>query len=241
MRRMSLFTIVCAALLLTLASVAQAQDTPDHQPNAEEAAALNCSDFATQRGAQALLETSDPFELDKDGDGKACESGQDKVAEDGTELGAKTAGDLDCIDFSSQKAAQAHLRANPSDGNNLDIADNGIACEIVPVPYDDSASDKKPVIQARSSSDLNCDDFEYQQEAQMVYFRNEDDPNKLDDNGNGLACEEQLPALVSNQTSVRAAEVQVGTEGFSPWPPVVGGLLAGFGVLGFAAWKRSRA
>jgi hypothetical protein len=55
--------------------------------------------------------------------------------------------DQDCADFDSQAAAQAHLRADPSDPDGLDAkpgpADgndqaggDGIACENNPAPYD---------------------------------------------------------------------------------------------------------
>jgi len=37
--------------------------------------------------------------------------------------------DLDCADFSSQEEAQAELERDPSDPNNLDADDDGIACE----------------------------------------------------------------------------------------------------------------
>lgn len=241
MRRMLLLVVLCIAVVLTLASAAMAQETPTNRSHADrEAAALNCTDFATQRGAQALLKKGDPFKLDKDGDGRACETQKDKVAEDGTKLGANTGGDLDCIDFPTQKAAQAHLRANPSDKNKLDVANNGIACEIVPVPYKDRAIDRKPVTRARSSADLDCEDFEYQQEAQMIYFRNESDPNELDKNGNGLACEDELPALASNREPVHASQPQDETNGFNPWLPLAGGLILSSATMGFASWRRFR-
>ncbi|WP_336031239.1 hypothetical protein [Geodermatophilus sp. FMUSA9-8] len=43
--------------------------------------------------------------------------------------GTASAADLDCGDFPNQAAAQADLVANPSDPNNLDANDNGVACE----------------------------------------------------------------------------------------------------------------
>jgi hypothetical protein len=42
----------------------------------------------------------------------------------------------DCSGYPSQAAAQAALRANPSDPNDLDPDDDGIACENNPGPYD---------------------------------------------------------------------------------------------------------
>lgn len=52
----------------------------------------------------------------------------------GTELARQAA--TDCSGYPSQAAAQAALRANPSDPNNLDPDDDGIACENNPGPYD---------------------------------------------------------------------------------------------------------
>jgi len=44
--------------------------------------------------------------------------------------------DQNCDDFPSQAAAQAHLRADPSDPDQLDTDHDGIACESNPAPYD---------------------------------------------------------------------------------------------------------
>jgi hypothetical protein len=38
--------------------------------------------------------------------------------------------DQNCVDFPTQAAAQAHLRADPSDPDNLDADDDGLACEL---------------------------------------------------------------------------------------------------------------
>lgn len=46
------------------------------------------------------------------------------------------AADVDCGDFPNQAAAQAHLRANPSDPDRLDQDRDGIACETRPCPCD---------------------------------------------------------------------------------------------------------
>jgi hypothetical protein len=46
------------------------------------------------------------------------------------------AGDQDCSDFDSQAAAQAHLRADPSDPDGLDSDSDGIACESLGAPFD---------------------------------------------------------------------------------------------------------
>ena len=236
MKRLLLLVALGAMAVMALASSALAQ-----QKGAEEDA-FDCADFATQTGAQALLEPGDPSKLDKDGDGKACASGPGGDAEDGTELAAKTSGDLDCIDFPSQGAAQAKLKASPSDKDKLDLDNDGVACQIVPVPYKDGTSDKTPVAGAKSTARLVCADFEYQQEAQMMLLRDESDPNRLDDDKNGLACEEELPAFAANEEVIRAVQASTSTsDGLDPLLLllVVGGL-AGPGALGIATWRRHR-
>lgn len=247
MRRLLLLFAFNAVTILALAPSALAQ-----QGDIEDV--FDCSDFATRTGAQALLMPGDPDGLDADNNGKACEPRPNGNAEDGTKLGAKTGGDLDCIDFTSQKAAQAALKADPSDKNKLDVDNDGVACQIVPVPYENTTSDKVPVAEAKSDAPLSCEDFEYQQEAQMVYFRDESDPNNLDGNDNGLACEESLPGLGSNEAEIQISQDQASAVASAqPLPgtnseaggldlrlPLIVALLAGSGTLGLAAWWRFR-
>ncbi len=40
--------------------------------------------------------------------------------------------DQNCADFTSQAEAQAHLEADPSDPDNLDADNDGVACEDYP-------------------------------------------------------------------------------------------------------------
>ena len=236
MKRLLLMFALGAMAVLTISSSAFAQHSGDEED------VFGCEDFATQTGAQALLSPEDPNKLDEDGDGKACEAGPEGKAEDGTKLAAKTGGDLDCIDFSSQKEAQARLKDKPSDADGLDVDNDGIACQIVPVPYKNAAADKAPVSGAKSAAKLDCDDFEYQQEAQMVLLRDGADPNGLDDDDNGMACEEELPGFAANEEYLQAAEVSATTDGGPDrWLLlVVAGGLAGPGALGVAAWQRHR-
>ncbi len=46
---------------------------------------------------------------------------------------------LNCDDFDSQGEAQDELRSNPSDPNNLDDDNDGIACETLPPPRDENS------------------------------------------------------------------------------------------------------
>jgi hypothetical protein len=87
---------------------------------------------------------TDPYGLDRDKDGTACEtSGQDLE----TALISNT---TDCAGFPSQAAAQANLRATPSDPGNIDSDNDGIACEAAVYPAG-SARDTTVVLAARAT------------------------------------------------------------------------------------------
>ncbi|MFK5634946.1 MULTISPECIES: excalibur calcium-binding domain-containing protein [unclassified Ornithinimicrobium] len=58
--------------------------------------------------------------------------------------GPSSAADLDCADFASQAAAQAHYMANPTDPDGLDADDDGVACENYS-SYSDTARNEVPL------------------------------------------------------------------------------------------------
>lgn len=98
--------------------------------------------------------------------------------------------DLDCKDFASQADAQAELRSNPSDPNNLDAEDDGVACETYPYP-EGTPRDETPVPPAQSPvGDSDCEDFATQAKAQQVFNQDPSDPNNLDSDNDGIACED---------------------------------------------------
>jgi hypothetical protein len=249
-RKVLLPTLVVAALLAVVGTpgvaAAQEQFPGNREAAAEEARKLDCSDVATQRGAQALFELAeeDRFDLDRDGDGVACEEQPGSAAaEDGTRLGAEAGADRDCMDFASQEEAQEALRADPSDPYRLDPENNGVACEIRPAPYEDPATDHTPVADAVSDADLDCEDFEFQQEAQAVYSLDETDPNRLDSPeeeendrfaGNGFACED-APVLESNAETVWAGSTaSTGTASAQTAAPLLAVAASRGGLLGLA-------
>lgn len=220
-----LLAVLCAALAATISALAPSTAQAQTETHAlVEDPLLDCNDVATQRGAQALfeLEPGDRFALDEDGDGVACEvprgRGAEAATEDGTELGGATGRDLDCMDFSSQAAAQSHLKSNPSDPYGLDVENNGVACDLSqPARYEDLAEDRAPVAAARSGADLDCGDFEYQQEAQAVYFLDESDPNDLDRGERGSGVCLGLPIFWPNAHVLTAQEAD-GTGGTESGP-----------------------
>ena len=109
-------------------------------------------------------------------------------------------GDLDCADFATQEEAQAILDANPDDPNYLDGEEDGIACESLPSSSTSTSSATATATATPPSSpepaptgDLDCSDFETQEEAQEVLDADPSDPNYLDGEGDGIPCE-SLPA-----------------------------------------------
>lgn len=90
-------------------------------------------------------------------------------------------GDLNCADFGSQAEAQAEFDKDTSDPNNLDADNDGIACESL-----DGGSGGGE----GSGADLDCADFASQAEAQAEFDKDTSDPNGLDADGDGEACEE---------------------------------------------------
>ncbi len=143
----------------------------------------DCSDFDTQEEAQAQLLPGDPYGLDGDNDGMAC----DTLPSGGTTSGGSPigsgggGGDLDCANFASQEAAQAVLERNPSDPNGLDADNDGIACEELAGGGGGGGY-----------GELDCADFATQREAQAELERDPSDPNNLDADNDGIACEELI-------------------------------------------------
>ncbi len=100
--------------------------------------------------------------------------------------------DLTCSDFASQSEAQAAFDADPSDPNGLDLDLDGVACEmpfVVPAETPSSAdTDPAAPPSPLEGRAVNCIDFAFQEDAQIVYDRIPGDPYNLDPSGDGFAC-----------------------------------------------------
>ncbi len=117
-----------ASLLFAPAALAQ---TP------AEGDLYDCGDFTYQEDAQAQLLPGDPYGLDDDDDGMACDTLPSRGA--GGDAGGAGGGaggggggqaaDVDCADVTFEEA-QAILAADPTDPNRLDADNDGIACEV---------------------------------------------------------------------------------------------------------------
>lgn len=97
--------------------------------------AFTCDTFRYQEQAQAILaeDPADPFGLDHDGNGLACESlpNADRSVDPPLPGGAQGF-DLDCLDFAFQDQAQRVYNADPGDPHGLDPTHDGIACSRLP-------------------------------------------------------------------------------------------------------------
>ena len=97
--------------------------------------------------------------------------------------------DLDCADFATQEEAQANLDADPSDPNGLDADGDGVACEaLTSTEMEDGTMMGDGG--AGGTEDLDCADFATQEEAQANLDADPSDPNGLDADNDGIACEE---------------------------------------------------
>jgi len=119
------------------------------------------------------------------GIGGGC-SGSESQSVDGP-ASAGNGGDsnLDCASFAYQEEAQRVLRQDPSDPNYLDGDGDGVACEELP-----STNDESPGMRSGEDGDLDCASFATQVKAQRVLKQDRSDPNYLDGDGDGVACED---------------------------------------------------
>jgi len=128
-RFVPLLTAIACGLLLSGGAAAQGNTDYD------------CTDFDSQADAQAFYEEMggplyDPFNLDDDDDGAACEAWEadfSRTAAGERGINGHDGEDTDCADFVSHEEAQAYFEDDGgSRRHNVDHLDpnhNGIACE----------------------------------------------------------------------------------------------------------------
>ena len=112
-------------------------------------------------------------------------------------------GDLDCADFDNQEQAQLNLDANPSDPNGLDDDDDGLACESLPsgAAEDGTMMGSGTGNGGATTDDLDCADFDNQEQAQLNLDANPSDPNGLDADNDGIACETLSSGMMEDGTA----------------------------------------
>ncbi len=122
-------------------------------------------------------------------------------------------GTYNCDSFDTQEQAQAFYDADPSDPNELDTDGDGIPCEVAPsgVMEDATIMGGYPDGPAEMN-DLDCVDFGTQSDAQATYNADSSDPNGLDRDGDGIACESSY-SLASGTTFEDGSGMIEGTGG----------------------------
>ncbi|GAA4866819.1 excalibur calcium-binding domain-containing protein [Actinomycetospora straminea] len=134
---------------------------------------LNCGDFRYQEDAQAVYDAdpSDPNGLDgSDNDGRACESLPRRGSSVSEELGLGSG--------SSSSSGSNSSSSSHSSGSSSSGLSSGSTHRV---------STDAP---ARSSAqDRDCADFDSQAEAQAVLDDDPSDPERLDADDDGIACE----------------------------------------------------
>jgi hypothetical protein len=124
------------------------------------------------------------------------------------EDGAEETTEVTCDDFANAEEAQEAFDADPEGLAALDADGNGIACEEL---IEEAPEEEEPRAERRrnrrnqeqpeetpaataetprnqAEEDLDCADFEFQEEAQQVFDQDPSDPFNLDPNGDGFAC-----------------------------------------------------
>jgi micrococcal nuclease len=119
------------------------------------------------------------------GIGGGCSDSDSRSVGGSASAGSGTDSNLDCASFTYQEDAQRVLKQDPSDPNYLDGDGDGVACEDLP-----STNDESPGVKSGEDGDLDCASFATHEEAQRVFEQDPSDPNYLDGDGDGVACED---------------------------------------------------
>ena len=94
---------------------------------------------------------------------------------------------LDCAGFGTHEEAQRVFEQDPSDPHYLDGDGDGVACEDLPKSQ---PGDQPSSAGSDGDSNLDCASFATHEEAQRVLEQDQSDPNYLDGDGDGVACED---------------------------------------------------
>ena len=136
---------------------------------APSAVDYNCSDFTYQEDAQAELLPGDPYRLDADHDGVACQN------------------------LPHRGSATKPVTANPVTPEPAAPSSQHTGTQHAGTRYTGSATRPASSTSTRTTrpaiTDLDCGDFTSRAQAQRVLDRDHSDPNRLDADHDGVACE----------------------------------------------------
>ena len=127
----------------------------------------NCSDFTYQEDAQAKLLPGDPYRLDADHDGRACQNLPHRGSSATTPV--------------TQKPVTQPVLTQPGGTQHASTQHTARATR---------GTSSSPARTTRAAiNDLDCRDFTSRAQAQSVLDRDHSDPNRLDADHDGTACE----------------------------------------------------
>jgi micrococcal nuclease len=109
------------------------------------------------------------------------------AASQSASLGSGADSNLDCASFETHEQAQRVYEQDLSDPHYLDGDGDGVACEEL---AENQPDDQPSSAGSSTDSDLDCASFATHEEAQKVLEQDPSDPNYLDGDGDGVACED---------------------------------------------------
>lgn len=181
---LAVLTLLAATVaLLALSGTAHAQD-------------LNCrEDFEYQEDAQAVLDRdrSDPNNLDSNGDGVACETLPRRGSSGTTTTTTTEAAAWAISDPTTTAATSSSTSTTASTTSTVSATTTSTTSSD---SDDDSGSSSDDSDSGSSSStsgdDKDCADFTSQADAQAALTAESGDPDNLDADDDGIACEDRF-------------------------------------------------
>jgi Excalibur calcium-binding domain len=187
-RRSVASVLVTAALLATLPAGTAAAQTAD----------VNCRDFRYQEDAQAVFDAhpGDPFHLDANQDGVACESLPHRP----------TSTSASATPTSTTSAAAPSTTTSSA-------ATSSAASTTTAAPATTVAPPTTTAAATTARADRDCADFPTQAAAQAALDAEPGDPERLDANHNGIACEDNFGTAGRQVTVVPSGAPATGGTG----------------------------
>jgi hypothetical protein len=170
----------------------------------------SASDSQQDNGANASVSEAQNAKSDQAQGGKNGNTKKNRQAQDGTAT-------VTCDNYATAEEAQAAFDMDPKGLAALDEDGDGIACEELLQTTDNTSANRQNRRQNRQNQqeatavdqpnapppkeDLDCIDFQFQEDAQAVYDQDPSDPFNLDPNGDGVACS-SLPSRAPQVSQV---------------------------------------
>jgi hypothetical protein len=200
---LAVLTLLAAVtVLLTLSGTAHARD-------------INCKHFPYQEDAQAVLKAdrADPNNLDRNHDGVACEplrhrstsgasdetgtttdSATDNTTTTTSETTTTESTATDSTDSTDSTTTDSTDTTSESDSNSSSTSDSDSSSNSASESDDSDDNSSSSSSDSSSGDDRDCADFASQADAQAALDAEPSDPDNLDADDDGIACEQHFGA-----------------------------------------------